>query len=538
MQQMYSCPNCRAPVAYGQPYCTNCNAVLTWPTPSTQGQYQSSSSQYSNQQQWGQQQQWNQQSQGNQQAGWGYQGQQQQQEEEKPDLLQLIKDNRKTVTIIAGAVVGVIVLIVAVAALGGEVSKLFKTPVISSFDASASSITVGQSANLKWDVSGATSVSISPGIGNVSSSGTRGISPTTTTTYTLEAKNMGGSTSKTKIITVTGVLPSVDSFSFNTPDIIAGQTATLSWAVTGATSVSIEPNIGTVPSSGTKSVTPSSTTTYKLTASNNAGNATGSATINVTASNAPVVTTFSASPASISSGKSATLTWEVIGAKSININQGIGGVASKGSTVVTPVASTTYTLTADSTYSSTTREVTVTVDTSGISPTTKAASTTSPPVINAFSASPNAIMLAENSTLTWSVTGARTITISPQVGTVPAYGSTLVVPTISTTYTLSAVNSLGTVTSTATVSVTKSTEGTAPVINSFTASPASISAGRTSTLTWDIVGATVILIDQGIGIPGSRFAQPVSPTETTAYTLTAINSTGSENRTVTVTVTP
>ena len=32
MQQMYSCPNCGSPVAFGAGFCTNCGISLSWPT--------------------------------------------------------------------------------------------------------------------------------------------------------------------------------------------------------------------------------------------------------------------------------------------------------------------------------------------------------------------------------------------------------------------------------------------------------------------------------------------------------------------------
>ncbi len=60
---------------------------------------------------------------------------------------------------------------------------------------------------------------------------------------------------------------------------------------------------------------------------------------------APVITSFTASPATITSGQSSTLSWVVSGATSLSINQGVGTVAGT-STTVTPTATTIYTLTA------------------------------------------------------------------------------------------------------------------------------------------------------------------------------------------------
>jgi hypothetical protein len=293
MQQMYHCPNCRMPIVYGQPQCQHCSMVFNWQVSQSQGQDQP------------------------------------QDGDDEPGLLQRIKDHRGTIAKIFIALVVVAALVFAGVALKGETSKWFAVPVVTAFDTSSPTITSGQEATLQWNVSGANSVSISPDVGTVPLSGIRKVSPQTTTTYTLVANSGSGSARKSTTITVTGILPSIDHFGFNTDSIFAGQSTTLSWKVTGATSVSINPNIGTVSSSGSQSVSPALTTTYTLTASNSAGNPTALATINVTAPNAPIITTFSASKASINAGQSLTLAWDVIGSASIYINQSVGAVPGK-----------------------------------------------------------------------------------------------------------------------------------------------------------------------------------------------------------------
>jgi hypothetical protein len=189
-------------------------------------------------------------------------------------------------------------------------------------------------------------------------------------------------------------------------------------------------------------------------------------------------------------------------------------------------------------YGSITKSFTVTVDTTNITNTTDTAITKTPPVINIFSANQNSITLGDNITLTWAVTRARTVSISPDIGTVPSSGWTMVIPTATTAYKLSAVNTFGTETAETIVTVHTSTEGTAPVIKAFVAVPDSISEGGTSSLSWDIKGATIFIINQGIGIPISKYSQPVSPAVTTTYTLTAINSYGTDNATAIVTIIP
>ncbi len=73
-----------------------------------------------------------------------------------------------------------------------------KKPVISNFEAIPNEIELGQTANLHWSVSDATSVTIN-GIGVVPSSGNRSVAPKKTTTYTLTAIGSSTVTATTRI---------------------------------------------------------------------------------------------------------------------------------------------------------------------------------------------------------------------------------------------------------------------------------------------------------------------------------------------------
>lgn len=75
-----------------------------------------------------------------------------------------------------------------------------------------------------------------------------------------------------------------------------------------------------------------------------------------------------------------------------------------------------------------------------------------------------------------------------------------------------------------------------PVIVAFNASPGQISSGNSSTLLWNVTGATNVQIDQGIGTVGLAGTQSVSPGTSTTYTLTASNSVGVVNQSITVSV--
>jgi peptidoglycan-associated lipoprotein len=80
-------------------------------------------------------------------------------------------------------------------------------PVVAEFSVEPSSIERGQSAALRWNVTGSTNVAINNGIGTVAANGNRRITPTDTTTYTLTATGPGGDTTATATVTVTGPAP-------------------------------------------------------------------------------------------------------------------------------------------------------------------------------------------------------------------------------------------------------------------------------------------------------------------------------------------
>jgi len=75
-------------------------------------------------------------------------------------------------------------------------------PVIVSFKAIPSQIVAGAYATLSWDVTGATAIWIDQGIGAVSPGGSKEISPTVNTIYTLVAENSAGSSRSSVTVTM------------------------------------------------------------------------------------------------------------------------------------------------------------------------------------------------------------------------------------------------------------------------------------------------------------------------------------------------
>lgn len=78
-------------------------------------------------------------------------------------------------------------------------------------------------------------------------------------------------------------------------------------------------------------------------------------------------------------------------------------------------------------------------------------------------------------------------------------------------------------------------QGSAPAIGSFSANPSQASAGSQVTLSWNVTGASYLIVSPQIGaVRGASVT--VTPAQTTTYTLTATNQFGRTTQNVTVTV--
>jgi hypothetical protein len=165
-------------------------------------------------------------------------------------------------------------------------------PTITSFTASAATITAGSSVKLTAVFANGTS-SIDNGIDNsvgaVSSGVARSVSPASTTTYTLIVTNAAG-TAVTSAVTVTVVpAPTITRFIASAATIGAGTIVNLT-AIFANGTASIDNNTGAVTSGVAKPVSPASTTTYTLTVTNDAGTEVTSA---VTVTVVPLLLTVS-----------------------------------------------------------------------------------------------------------------------------------------------------------------------------------------------------------------------------------------------------
>lgn len=324
---------------------------------------------------------------------------------------------------------------------------------INNFNVGPEVIGPGGSSVLNWNVAGADNITIEPGIGAVSSNGSLSVSPSENTTYKLIATGKGKE--KVALCTVTVNRGSnesllISSFDASPDSITLGESAVLNWHVAGVSNVTIEPGIGVVEPNGTLNVSPASTTTYKLTASN--GDKEDAAYCTVT------VDGNTTSAENVSSS---------------NLQSSEEKLASQENTV-------SQDNTASSQENTTSQE-----NTASQGSTTSKKSTTSNentdsyenlPSIGSFNANPDTIEEGDSSNLIWSVSAASKVSITPEVGTVDLTGSQSVSPDKTTTYTLTATNEFGSVTATKVVLVQKSSAST----SQESASTSSRSATSTS----------------------------------------------------------
>jgi len=155
---------------------------------------------------------------------------------------------------------------------------------------------------------------------------------------------------------------------------------------------------------------------------------------------APVIIVFSTNPSTINAGGTSTLLWNVTGANSVSIDQGIGQVDVAGTRVVSPARSTVYTISATNLAGTAIRSSAIII-VSAPAPAPPPQTTDSNPVIS-FTASH---LGGTSWQLNWNVSNATQIVIQPDIGPVNTIGSTVVtIPSGQTKlYRLEAVNDWG-----------------------------------------------------------------------------------------------
>jgi hypothetical protein len=174
-------------------------------------------------------------------------------------------------------------------------------------------------------------------------------------------------------------------------------------------------------------------------------------------------------------------------------------------------------------------------DSYGAQSSAKVTITTSAPVnvkIVSFTATPSSIQAGQPSTLAWEILNADNATIDAIGKVDPVHGTSQVAPTETTIYKITASNKTSSASATVAVTVAR------PQVRiiSFTAIPATIQTGESSTLQWTTENAdTVTLV--GVGNVAINGSAPVSPKDTTTYVLMAKNKYGDVSATTVVKLT-
>lgn len=198
---------------------------------------------------------------------------------------------------------------------------------------------------------------------------------TATTTFTATAKGSDGSTLPPQSVTIQvaqPVPPQVTSFTANPTTVNAGQSTSLSWQTTNATTVTIAPDpvqnddgspLPTSTSQPLVTAPINQATTFVLTATGPGGTATAQVKVTV-----PITLSLTASPTTITAGQTSILSWQVSNgtATSLTIDNGICAscqLPSGSQSTAALNSTTTFTATAtDSAGTQVKQSVTVTVN--------------------------------------------------------------------------------------------------------------------------------------------------------------------------------
>jgi hypothetical protein len=314
--------------------------------------------------------------------------------------------------------------------------------------------------------------------------------------------------------------PPTVTIAANPAIILAGSSSTLTWNSTNAflckfCNLTEDGPFEEVPLNGSTVVSPATTTTYLILALGPIEYT--YATIKITVLDNPnqLSASLNASPDSILSGESSTLSWDTANAEHIFIDNGIGSVEKNGSTVVSPTETTTYTI--------------IALGSDSMVYDSKRILVKPPPSVHIY-ASPESLLLGESVTLSWSTTEVDTCIIEPgAIDCNLSNGSTIVRPLVNTTYTITGTFAGGSVLDSVSVLFR-------PPTVSLTADNYYILSGQGVALSWETTNAESVSIDNGIGNVGVSNSINIFPPSTTTYTLTATGPGGTDIAAVTIKV--
>ena len=389
-----------------------------------------------------------------------------------------------------------------------------------------SAITLGDSVDLTWMSTNATSCSGEPSIGSAATKGTKTYTPSSTGSFSVAVTctGAGGSAEESASVKVNPRKPTV-RVSFNKRVITFGDSVDLTWMSTDATSCSGEPPIGSPATKGTKTYTPSSAGSFSVTVTctGAGGSAEATASVKVPPRKPTVSPSFNESV--ITLGESVDLTWKSTDATSCSGEPPIGSTDPSGTETYTPSSTGIF-------------EVTVTCVGLGGSAEESASVKVDPrPPTVRVSFNESVITLGESVDLTWSSDDATSCSGEPPIGSTATKGTKTYTPSSTGIFevTVTCVGPGGSGHDSDSVTVPPP-PGTTTVNASFDQS--SITLGSSVKLTWYSKHATACSGSPSIGSDKTSGTKTYTPSSTGSFevTVTCTGDDGSAEDSASVTV--
>jgi hypothetical protein len=464
-----------------------------------------------------------------------------------------------------------------------DVDAIPPAPVIQSFTVSPSTVQQGGTVTAVWSTANATSCTASGGTPGDGWSGAEPAQSTGTSIgpvsiigvalYSLSCTGPGGQSLPSVasvLVTATAPAAAILSFTASPSALQTGQSATLSWTTSNATSCTASGGTGAAPWSGsapTSSSTFSSGTlstagvyNFTLTCTGPGGTSLPAATaVTVTSAPPPVtITSFTATPMILLSGQSSSLAWTTNGATACTASGGSGSDGWGGTVAPASTGTSIGPLNSIGVYVYSL----VCTGPGGTSLPASAIVTvvlaTPAATINSFTANPTVVQAGQSTSLSWSTGNATSCTAGGGTG---SDGWTGTVGTSSTgmsigplsagsiTYTLTCSGPGGSSAPNSLTVVVNPATPPAPIVTLVAngASPATVAPGGTLTLAWSSTNATSCTASGGSSSNWSGTQSlsstgisvtPVTVPGVYSYTLTCSGTGGSGSSTVQVTVMP